>query len=174
MNFNWFDTSKIDRDKWNETCQPGKFTVVEPSKLGELMPTFPLVLLNKSDSVLILASGSPDGVAYYMANINRVDDKNLEIDQHPLGIAFIGDEPLPSGCFVQHGDWSGRSSSPPADFWNCIQASGLGSCSPVTEIPNTTSGSIDDLQIQSQNEAFQVVVEKMSKSVEDMQKSAET
>ncbi len=171
MKFNWFDTSQIDREKWNETCQQGNFTVIEPSQLGELMPTFPLVVLDKSDSVLILASGGPGGVAYYMANINRVDDKKREIDQHPLGLAFIGDEPLPSGCLVQHGDWPGRSVRPPPEFWNHIQASGLGTCYPVTEIPNKTSGTINDLQIRSQEEAFRVVVTEMSRSVKDVQNS---
>jgi len=172
MNFNWFDTSQIDREKWDEMCPPGRYVVIEPKELRNLIPTFPTVLLDNSDSVLILASGGPAGVAYCMANINRVDNKSREIDQHPFGLAFIGDEPLPSGCFVQHGNWPGRSISPPADFWNHVQASGLGTCYPVTEIPIMTSGSIDDLKISSQQDAFKVVVTEMSKSVEDAQRSS--
>jgi hypothetical protein len=147
--------------------QTRQYAVIEPAKVQELMPSFPVELLDKSDSVLIVASGDPGRIAYYMVNINRVDRKDSAIDQNPLGVAFIGDESLPSGCFVQHGEWEGRSCTPPTDFWDYIEESGLGRCYPISELPPNRSGPINDLDIESQEQAFQVVIARMKESVEE-------
>lgn len=68
------------------------------------------MLLERSDSIFIMASGTNAGTAYYMLNLNRVDFRAGAVDQQPFGIAFLGDIPAPSGVFVQHGNWGGRTS----------------------------------------------------------------
>ncbi len=136
-----------------------------PVMIPVLFPNYPQMLLDRSDSILLVASDSPSGTTYYMVNIHRVDDRDLAIDQEPFGLAFFADEPAPSGCFIHHGNWFGRTTYPPQEFWRHIVESGIGNCYPISELPQKPFGRLEELNIQSQEEAFRVVVEKMRETV---------
>jgi hypothetical protein len=103
--YSYFDTSSHDRATWEGLCPPGQFRVVQPAALSGLLPDG---LLAKADSVLMVASGGPQGIVVYMANVHRVDYKASGIDQEPFGIVFYGDTPAQSGVLVHHGNWVER------------------------------------------------------------------
>lgn len=156
MQYSWFDISAEVAEAWFDWCPPGEYRYSSPHELPDQI--LPQALKDKCDSVLVLASGSGNGTAYYMVNLNRADFKAGEIDQMPLGVAFIGQTPIPSGCLIQHGNWINRTTPMPDDFLDYVTASGLGNCYPLQELPNEPRGSIADLNIDSHEEALQVVV----------------
>lgn len=162
--YDWFDISKQQREEWEKLCPVNEFRVIKSLELPNILPKS---LTEKFDSVIIVASGSTDNtVVYYMANGNRVDHKARQIDQQPFGLAFTGAEPIPSGVLVQHGDWEARSTTPPDEFWHYVSVSGLGNVYPISEIPASNSGTLSDLGVKSQNDAFKDLVSQLQQFVE--------
>jgi hypothetical protein len=163
LNFNWFNIDAEQRSTWEGLCPVNEYRVVTPDRLPGPLPQ---ALTGKLESVFVAASGSPDGVVYWMLNGNRVEwpskrEPSGAIDQQPFGIAFIGSSPVGSGCLVQHGDWSGRTTPPPPGFWPQVQASGIGHVYPLLEMPTLPSGTIESLSVGSQVAAFNVVAERI-------------
>ena len=163
MKYNWFNIDAEQRAVWEALCPVNEYRVVSPDKLPGPLPR---ALTEKFDSVFVAASGSPNGVVYWMLNGNRVEWPSRRepcgaIDQQPFGIAFVGTSPLGSGCLVQHGNWPGRTTPPPCGLWTQVQASGIGQVYPLLEMPNSPSGSIQDLSVGSQQAAFNVLVEQI-------------
>jgi hypothetical protein len=156
--FTWIDTSKEDRKEWEKLCPAGEFRIVSPNSVPA---TIPKALLNKADSVLVVASGSADGQILYMANIHRVDTPAQAIDQEPFGIVFHGTTPASAGCLLHHGNWQDRTTKPPQAFWTALGSSGIGSYFPIQTLPNTTAGPISQLSNPSQHDAFRALVAMM-------------
>lgn len=160
--YDWFDMSNQNRKEWEDLCPVNEFRIVKPDQLPSVLPKS---LTSKFDSVFILASGSADDtIVYYMINGNRVDYKVGQIDQQPLGLAFVGPDPIPSGCLIQHGDWEGRSTIPPDEFWYYLTESGIGNLYPISELPPRNSGSIKELKSQSQWDAFSDLLNQLRRS----------
>jgi hypothetical protein len=153
----WFDRSNEERAWWSSICPEGQYRIVPPNCLPPIVPSG---LLAKADSVCMVSSGSTQGQCVFMANINRVEQGKLVIDQEPFGIAFIGNQPIGSGILLHHGGWAGRTTPPPQEFWWTLANSGIGQCWPIPEIPTSHSGAITDLRVPSQHEAFKAVVSK--------------
>lgn len=149
--YDWFDISDQDKKDWEEICPVNEYRILKPEDFPNVLPES---LVDKYDSIFIMASGSSNGVAYYMANGNRVDFMDSAIDQQPFGLAFVGSDVIPSGSLIQHGDWEGRTTYPPPEFWEHISCSGIGNCYPLSELPTSNSGSIEDLKVNSQKDAF--------------------
>lgn len=112
-----------------------------------------------------MASGTALGNVYYMANGNRVDFPDNAIDQMPIGLAFVGDSPIVSGCIIQHGDWINRTIHPPDEFWQQVNASDISTFYPLSELPTESSGKITDLKIESQEYAFRNIVDALKEQV---------
>jgi hypothetical protein len=110
MKYNWFDIANEDRSKWEGICPPGEYKVIQATVLSGVLPD---ALINQYNSVFVMGSATPHGSVYYMANGNRVDDRDGAIDQMPFGLAFVGNDPVPSGCLIQHGNWMNRTTIPP-------------------------------------------------------------
>lgn len=160
MNYDWFNIDSQNRAEWDALCPPGQYRVIKPENLPGPLPS---ALTDKFDSLLVLASGATDGTTYFMLNGNRVEHPSNKqpsgaIDQQPFGIAFLGSSSIGSGCLVQHGNWSGRTTTPPSDFWDHVQASGIGQVYPISELPSSPSGRLEDLRVSSQKEAFNTCV----------------
>lgn len=149
--YDWFGINSQSREQWDQLCPVGEYRIANKDALLGVLPAR---LLATYDSVFIMASGTLSGVVYYMANGNRIDSKDGAIDQMPFGLAFVGNAPIPSGCLIQHGDWGGRTTHPPAEFWGLVDASGTPSHYPLSELPLETTGKITDLKIASQADAF--------------------
>lgn len=164
MKYDWFDIANEDRKEWEAICPPGEYRVIPATVLSKVLPD---ALINKYNSVFVMGSGTPYGNVYYMANGNRVDDPNGAIDQMPFGLAFVGDNPVPSGCLIQHGDWANRTIYPPREFWANITASGTASYYPLSEMPTDYAGKITDLKIDSQNAAFGRLVDILKGQVDE-------
>ncbi len=165
--YDWRDTSKVKREKLEKLCPVNEYRVIEPHQLMGILP-IPQRLLDKLDSAFVMSSGSVDGIAYYMANMNRVHPKDREIDQQPFGLVFLGKDTLPpSGCFIQHGDWDERSVEPPPQFWHYYYDSKIGDYFPLQTLPPKSSGSIFELKNHnSQGKAFQAIIDELKKTVE--------
>jgi hypothetical protein len=156
MKYDWFDTSDEDREKWESLCPPFEYRIVPGTALSGVLPD---ALISQYNSVFIMASGTASGNIYFMANGNRVDFSDNAIDQMPFGLAFVGNDPIPSGCLIQHGDWEARTIKPPPEFWDLVLASGTSSFYPLSEMPTNSAGKITDLMIDSQNSAFGKLVD---------------
>ncbi len=161
--FSWFDTSGEDRAAWDQLCPPGEFRIVSPNSVP---PVIPRELLAKADSVLMVASGSPRDQILYMANIHRVDSGTGTIDQEPFGVVFHGSSPASAGCLLHHGTWAGRTTKPPAEFWEALTSSGIGNCYPFTELPSKTAGPITHLNVPSQHGAFRALVTRLKEDLD--------
>lgn len=151
MWLDWQPKPAIEFEDLSKICPVGEYRVVDPQVIpaGIIAPG----LLAKTHSVLILCSGTMSGRVYAMMNLNRID--GVEIDQMPYAMAFDGNESIPSGVLVQHGSYLGRTTPLPPDFYPYIAASGI---YPLQEMPTNDSGSIYDLKIGSQEEAFRILV----------------
>ncbi|MBU0647543.1 hypothetical protein KJ855_00005 [Patescibacteria group bacterium] len=160
MKFDWFDISDQKRSDWENLCEPNHYRIIEPGELPDILPK---LLTNKFDSILIMASGTTTGTAYYIANGNRVDYKANAIDQQPFGLAFVGNNPIGSGCLIQHGTWQDRTTNPPDDFWEKIEESGIGNCFPLPELPESPYGKIEALKKPSYKDAFSAVIKQLKK-----------
>lgn len=156
--FSWFDTIGENRRVWDQLCPPGEFRIVSPNSIP---PIVPRELLAKADSVLVVASGSPEGQILYMANVHRVDSRAGAVDQEPFGLVFHGSSPGSAGCLLHHGSWTGRTTKPPPDFWQALTSSGIGNCYPIKELPSKTAGPITDLNVPSQHDAFRALVSRL-------------
>ncbi len=161
--YTWFDTSQESRGTWEALCPPGEYRVIHPNSVPPLIPR---ALTAKADSVLMVASGSPEGQIVFMANINRVDSGDQTIDQEPFGIVFHTNTPAPSGILLHHGKWEGRTTQPPAEFWRALQLSGIGNCYPFRDLPKGSAGPITDLTIPSHHKAFGALVSRLKESLE--------
>lgn len=161
--YTWFDTSQESRGAWEALCPPGEYRVIHPNSVPALIPR---PLIAKADSVLMVASGSPEGQIVFMANIHRVDSGDQGIDQEPFGIVFHANTPAPSGVLLHHGKWEGRTTQPPEEFWRTLQSSGVGNCYPFRELPKKKAGPITDLNVPSQHEAFAALVSRLKESLE--------
>jgi len=94
-----------------------------------------------------------------MMNFNRIDGG--EVDQMPYAMTFDGNESIPSGVLIQHANYLGRTTPLPPDFYPYVAASGT---YPLLEMPTNNSGSIFDLKIGSQEEAFRILVTAIEKN----------
>ena len=68
--YDWFDISNQDKKVWEQLCPVNEYRIIKPLDFPNVLPK---TLVDKYDSIFVMASGSNNGVAYYMANGNRVD-----------------------------------------------------------------------------------------------------
>lgn len=164
MNYDYFRTDEENREEWERLCKAGEFVVVPPDKVPGPLPQ---ALTKKFDSVVVAASGvAGTNDVFYMLNGHRVDKKAGEIDQQPFGLYFQAENASASGCLIQHGDWTNRSTTPPAEFWGHLAASGLGHCYPLSELPSQSLGKLEDLP-PSHKDAFGALIAELRSSLYD-------
>jgi hypothetical protein len=162
VKYSWINIRNEDFTKLRKKCPAGNYIVVSPEEAKELVPCLSDAHLAKADSVFIMCSGTTSGISYYMANINRIDNGTVMIDQDPLGFGICDHQPYPSGCYIQHGNWMGRTIAPPEGFSEYITGSGLGNCYPLPTMPPNTSGNIEEINNSSQQHAFRKLIDKIT------------
>ena len=156
MKSNWISIDDEKRSDWEAICPVGEYRVIQPKDVPSIIPR---ELVDKGHSFLVMAFSSPNGTVIYMVNINRIDKKERAIDQEPCGIAFVGNEPVHSGCFIHHGNWKGRTRYIPEEFIDVVSGTALAACYSVTSIPSDPIGKIKDLEISSQRDALHQLME---------------
>lgn len=167
MKFNWFPVTQESRNKWEEICPPNEFRVISGSAMQSLTTILPSDLTNQYHSVVIAGSPVAGGTIYYMANGNRIDASGSAIDQMPFGLAFIGQNASGSACLIQHGDYENRTTYPPVDFWAQVKQSGIYNYYPLQELPDKSAGKLSELNVKSQQEAFEILRNKIEPLIEN-------
>jgi hypothetical protein len=161
MKFSRQDPSYGTYDKWREICPEGPWKNVSPDVLHAIIPAS--LLLSKTNSVLIMASGSATS-SVFVANMNRVDAPASAIDQEPYIAVFDHSASAASGGFVHHGDWPNRTTLPGEGFFDGISASGIQAYYPLAQMPTAGSGHLNELKVDSQNAAFWTALSELRNS----------
>jgi hypothetical protein len=150
MKFNRHDRPYSEYETWRAICPEGAWKKVAPQLFQGLLPK---ALLAKTNSVFVMASGSPQS-SVFVANLNRVDEPASAVDQEPYVVAFDHSTSAASGGFIHHGDWLDRTTEPGDVFFGAIAASGIQAHYPLSTMPRAGSGLIENLQVHSQSEAW--------------------
>jgi hypothetical protein len=155
MWYDWQPKPEVDFHSLAEFCPVGQYRVATPEEIPSGI--LPQGLLAKTHDILVLCSGTPNGRTYFMLNANRIDRN--DVDQMPYAIAFDETQSVPSGLLIQHGSYTGRTTPLPKDFHEYVAASGI---YPIKEMPSNRSGLTTELKIGSQEEAFKLLVNRIS------------
>ena len=110
-------------------------------------------LLEKTNTVFLLSSGTADATAY-VAGIYRVDPPDDAIDLQPYVLTFDHQASQASGYFVEHGNWPGRSIRPGSSFFDAIETSGIQHHFPYETFPGGSSGVMSDVSAHPEAGAF--------------------
>lgn len=105
---------------------------------------------------MLIASPTSTGGIYLVFNNYRIDYKTGMIDQQPFAIIPHTTGMASMGCFVNHGDWEGRSFAPPADFWVHVRESGVGNYFFSLPLAGKISGSLDELPAGDRNAFYEI------------------
>ncbi len=92
----------------------------------ELPSVFPDTFRKKIDSALLISAQTSTGGMYLAFSANRVDGRDQAIDIEPFGMILHSTGPNPSGVFIHHGTWEGRTEYPSPAFWEEVSRSGIG------------------------------------------------
>ena len=157
MKLSRFDRPYQEYEKWRGLCLEGHWKRVPASDLEGMLPQ---PLLEKTNTVLILSSGTPKASAY-VTNLYRVDQKDGSIDQEPYVVTFDHSASQAQGYFVHHGEWPGRSLRPDPDFFNAVSASGIHIHYPYASIPSGSSGPMSDVHAHEEAGAFWETMKKL-------------
>jgi len=134
-------------DEIKEAVQNGDgFKVIGQSEFPSFIPGD---LAKKFDSATQVVSGSASDTPVVMYNFNRIDE--TEVDEHPYGVLLLSGSTAISGSFLDHGDWSNRTTRITAEHAQKIKSSGIGDYfvdNPKSEI---SSGSFDELPESDRN-----------------------
>ena len=127
----------------------------------QIPSVFPEKFREKFDHAVMMGSGNTlTGSVYVVLNGQRVDERDRAIDQEPFGILLSSNNSTPSGVFIHHGDWPGRTekTSIPREFWQSVQESGIGNYYPPPSMQQNSSGTLDSIPSNSNRGAFNTTV----------------
>jgi hypothetical protein len=120
---NWLTLCEDHRQELGDCVQSPGWRIIPGS---ELPSVFPDLFRQKIDSAVVVTAPTSTGGTYLAYSANRVDYKEQMIDVEPFGLIVHSTGPSSSGVFLHHGDWDGRSESPPDGFWEEASRSGIG------------------------------------------------
>lgn len=169
MKWDWTPLNEEQMDIYRNLCPDGEYRV---HRCDLELPGISKGLYAKCSQVLLAASGDPRGRLFFMANLHRPDSRDSKgnaIDQMPFGFVFDSRTPLLSGALVQHGNWDGRSSYPPASAWDQLVEGQYRSFADLNIVPPASAGRIDELDGTSQQRAFSILIRQLSGKMEEIQ-----
>lgn len=120
---NWFTLSEDEQEELGDNVQSPGWRIVPSNQLRRV---FPESFRQKIDSAVLLSVPTSTGGVYLAYSANRVDHKSRKIDIELFGLIVHSTGPSSSGVFLHHGDWDGRTESPPDGFWDTTSRSGIG------------------------------------------------
>ncbi len=136
---------------------------------SELPSVFPDSFRKKIDSALLISAKTSTGGTYLAFSANRVDRKARAIDIEPFGVIVHSTGPSPSGLFIHHGTWEGRTEYPPSAFWEEVSISSVGQYFPTNSPDNLREGTLAQLP-KGHRGAFEALVREI-RAREDGNKS---
>ena len=135
----------------------------------DLPSVFPASFRAKIDSALLIAAPTSTGGTYLAFSANRVDLKARAIDIEPFGVIVHSTGSSPSGVFIHHGTWEGRTTDPPPGFWEEASRSGIGEYFLTNPPEGLRSGTLEQLP-RGHRGAFDAVIREI-RAREDRAKS---
>lgn len=123
----------------------------------ELPSVFPDRLRQKIDSALMATIPTSSGGMCLLISALRVDQKDRALDNEPFGLIVHSTGVSVGGVFIHHGDWEGRTQAAPADFWNVVEASGVGDYFYTSPPDGVREGTLDQLPVNHRG-AFDAVL----------------
>lgn len=121
---------------------------------SDLLGFLPAGLQPKVQSAVLIVLPTSSGGTYALVNNLRVDRRAWEIDQEPVGAIIDSTGARAEALFLHHGGWAGRTLQPSTNFWDHVDASGIGAYFPLPNQPSSTSGPLRDLLGTGHLEAF--------------------
>jgi len=128
---------------------------------GEYPPDIPEALARKFNQAIMVASGSSHSVVYVVNGI-RVDGQLL--DEEPMIVAFDRETGEGYGGLIHHGGWPGRTSAMPKQMQDHVLSSGIENYFPLGHLPQSRSGSLEELMRSSQSASFWSAVVTLKKN----------
>ena len=138
-------------------CPVNEFRILTSSQYPTDLPED---LTKKFNQAVMAVSASNSSVVCVINGI-RVDKK--ELDEHPFVIAFDLENKKSFAGFIDHGNWEGRTTPISKEMKMHIDASGSNKYFPLKHMPQSSSGTLDDLFKTSQSASFVAIVEVLKK-----------
>lgn len=123
MRFRPYDQTYQAYTRWHSLCTKDSYQIIESKSLSGLLPE---ALLNKSSSVLLMEKETSES-SIFVANINRIDinTSGSQIDQQPYIVAFNHSGSKCLGGFIEHGNWTNRTTTfIDPKLWEIVSGSG--------------------------------------------------
>ena len=117
---------------------------------------FPERFRKKLDSAVVISTPTSSGGTWLVFNAIRPDRRAGKLDQEPFALIVHSSGPDPSGMFLHHGKWRGRSQLPPSGFWAHVDQSGIGGYFLSNPPSGLTRGTLEQLP-PGHREAFESV-----------------
>jgi hypothetical protein len=95
----------------------------------------------------------------------RLDQKDNALDQEPFGIVINSTGASTYGIFIHHGDWPNRTTPITSEVQKILESTSLGNYFPLNEVPQSSSGSLTDLQNTSHERAFNKTIDRLLVSI---------
>lgn len=162
----WFTLSADQQRDLDERAKSPGWRIVGGR---ELPAVFPEALREKIDSAVVVATPTSTGGTYLVYSANRVDYKPQKIDVQPFGLIVHSTGPSSSGVFLDHGNWEGRTESPPHDFWDQTERSGIGDYFLANPPEGLREGTLDQLP-KGHRGAFDAIVRAIRARVDGRKK----
>lgn len=137
MKPSWINFTTEQREELERILPRSGWRVMPGS---ELPSVFPDCLRKKIPSAFVISQPTSTGGTYLVFSANRVDRSAKAIDIQPFGLIVHSTGPGPSGIFVDHGTWEGRSEYPPTEFWDQVSRSGIHSKLLEEKLPELPEG----------------------------------
>jgi hypothetical protein len=129
--------------------------------LGEELPrVFPESFREKITSAVRIVEPTSTGGQYLAYSAERIDARDGAVDIEPFGVIVHSTGAGPSGVFVHHGDWSGRTRPLPPDLCTVIASSEVRNYIGAVPPSGRTEGTLDELPLGHRG-AFDAVVRRL-------------
>lgn len=163
---NWFTLSEDEQKELGDHVQSPGWRIVRGNQLPRV---FPGSFRQKIDSAVSVSAPTSTGGVYLAYSANRVDYKSQKIDIEPFGLIVHSTGPSSSGVFLHHGDWDGRTESPPDGFWDTTSRSGIGDYFFSNPPAGLREGTLDQLP-KGHRGAFDALVRVIRARVDERKK----
>src|SRR5438552_2487907 len=148
----WIDLTSQQQQELDRCIQPAGWKIVP----GAVLPSVFAPFQAKIVSALLVAEHTSTGGTYLAFSAERLDRKDAAIDIEPFGIIVHSTGSGPSGVFIHHGNWEGRTIHPTGPLWDEISRSGVADYflttpphglreGPLEQLPKGHRGALDAL-----------------------------